>query len=67
MIVEIGHFAVVAALLAALALGVVGYVSGVNGVWRCLVATLASCQLLLLTVGFAVLVRAFVVSDFSVA
>ena len=67
MIVEIGHFAVVAALVAALALGVVGHVSAVHGAWRSLAATLASCQLALLAVGFAVLVRAFVVSDFSVA
>ena len=67
MIVEFGHFSVVAALLVALALGVVGHVSAVNSVWRSLVATLASCQLLLLAIGFAVLVRAFLVSDFSVA
>ena len=67
MIVEIGHFAVVAALLVALALGVVGHVSAVNGTWRSLASTLSSCQLLLLGFGFAVLVRAFVVSDFSVA
>ena len=41
MIVEIGHFAVVAALVAALALGVVGHVSAVHGAWRSLAATLA--------------------------
>ena len=67
MIVEVGHFAVVAALMVAAALGVVGHVSAVNGAWRGVAATLASCQLLLLAIGFAVLVGAFVVSDFSVA
>ncbi len=67
MIVEIGHFAVVAALLVALALGVVGYISAVNGAWRGLVGTLASCQFVLLAFGFAVLVQAFLASDFSVA
>ena len=67
MIVEIGHFAVVAALVMALGLAVVGHVSAVNGTWRGLAATLASCQLVLLAFGFAVLVRAFLVSDFSVA
>ena len=67
MIVEIGHFAVVAALVVALGLAVVGHVSAVNGTWRSLAATLASCQLVLLAFGFAVLVRAFLVSDFSVA
>ena len=70
MIVELGHFAVIAALVMALALGVLGYVSALRASgdsWRNVVATLASGQLVFVALGFAALVHAFLVSDFSVA
>ena len=67
MIVELGHFATIAALVMALALAAVGYLSAVNSTWRSTVDTLASAQLLCVAAGFAALMFACVANDFSVA
>ena len=67
MIVELGHFATILALMAAVGLAAAGYASAANPAWRSAAATLAGGQLVLLVAGFGVLVHAFLVSDFSVA
>jgi len=67
MIVELGHFATIAALVVAFALAVVGQLSAVASGWRNAVATLAAGQLMLIAFGFLALLYAFVGNDFSVA
>ena len=67
MIVELGHFATIVALVLALALAVAGQLSAVDAGWRNAVATLAAGQLLLVSLGFLALLYAFIVNDFSVA
>ena len=67
MIVELGHFATIAALVVAFALAIVGQLSAVASGWRNAVATLACGQLILIALGFLALLYAFVGNDFSVA
>ena len=67
MIVEVGHFATIAALMMALALGALGQWSAVNPSWRGAVATLASGQCVFVGLGFLALLYAFLGNDFSVA
>ena len=67
MIVELGHFATILALAAAVGLAAAGYASATNAAWRRAAGTLAGGQFVLLLGGLGVLVHAFVVSDFSVA
>ncbi len=67
MIVELGHFATIAALCMALALAALGQLSAVRGEWRGATARLASGQFAFLAVGFGALVWAFLANDFSVA
>ena len=66
MIVELGHFATIVALVMAAALAGAGYRSAVDSAWRRLVETLAVAQFATVGLGFAALVYAFVTSDFSV-
>ena len=66
MIVELGHFATIAALVMAAALAGVGYRSAVDAAWRRTAETLAVAQFGAVALGFAALVHAFVTSDFSV-
>ena len=66
MIVELGHFATIAALVMAAALAGVGYRSAVDAAWRRTAETLAVAQFGAVALGFAALVHAFVASDFSV-
>ncbi len=67
MIVELGHFATILALAAAVGLAAAGYASATNVAWRRAAGTLAGGQFVLLLGGLGVLVHAFAVSDFSVA
>ena len=67
MIVELGHFAAIFALVVALALAVVGELSARDGAWRSAVRALAAGQLACLAIAFAALLAAFVGNDFSVA
>ena len=67
MVVELGHFATIAALVLALALGLLGQWSATHGAWRNAVTALASAQFACLCLGFAALLHAFVGNDFSVA
>ena len=67
MIVELGHFATIVALVSALALAAVGQLSAVRPAWRSAVSTLALAQFLLLVLGFLALLYAFLSNDFSVA
>ncbi len=67
MIVELGHFATIAALVMALALGFVGYRSALNAAWRGTATSLASGQFAFVALGFAALLYAFLTNDFSVA
>ena len=67
MIVELGHFATILALLLALALAVVGQLSAGRGEWRAVTARLVAAQFALLALGFVALVWAFLQNDFSVA
>ena len=66
MIVELGHFATIVALVMAAALAVVGYRSAVDAAWRRAAETLAIAQFGAVALGFAALVTAFATSDFSV-
>ena len=66
VIVELGHFATIIALCMALALAALGQWSALYGAWRGTVGRLASGQFVFLALGFAALVYAFVVNDFSV-
>jgi cytochrome c-type biogenesis protein CcmF len=68
MIPELGHFALILALLLALvqsAFPLAGSLSG-NRAWMTMARSLAYGQLTLLTIAFAALVQAFLTSDFSV-
>ena len=67
MLVELGHFATIFALVVALALAVAGEASARHGAWRGAVRALAGGQLACLAVAFAILLAAFVGNDFSVA
>ena len=67
MIVELGHFAAIFALVVALALAVAGELSARDGAWRGAVRALAAGQLACLAIAFAALLAAFVGNDFSVA
>ena len=67
MIVELGHFATIAALVMATAMAILGYRSAVRPVWRGTVLALASGQAAFVALGFAALLHAFLVNDFSVA
>ena len=67
MLVELGHFATIFALVAAVALAVAGELSARDGAWRGTVRALAGGQLAFLCVAFATLLAAFVGNDFSVA
>ncbi len=67
MIVELGHFATIAALIMAFGLAVVGYLSTARAAWRSTATTLATAQLMAVGVGFAALLYAFLDNDFSVA
>jgi cytochrome c-type biogenesis protein CcmF len=69
MLVELGHFALVLALAVALAQTVLPLVGAWRGQTRLMAIAepAATVQFLLLAFAFAVLTRAFVVSDFSVA
>ena len=69
MIAEIGHFALILALLAALVQGtlpMIGAHRG-DGVWMALARPASVAQLLFIAIAFFALMYAFVVSDFSVA
>ncbi len=66
MIVELGHFAAIAALVLALALGGVGFLSVRDAAWRSAVESLAMVQFAAVAAAFAVLVYAFLSNDFSV-
>ena len=66
MIVELGHFATIAALVLALALVAAGYLSATDGTWRRTAETLAPAQFVALALGFGALLYAFITSDFSV-
>ena len=67
MIVELGHFATIVALVVALALALLGQLSAVKPTWRSAVSTLALAQFLLIGFGFLALLYAFLGNDFSVA
>jgi cytochrome c-type biogenesis protein CcmF len=69
MLVELGHFALVLALAVALVQTVLPLVGAWRGQTRLMAIAepAATVQFLLLAFAFAVLTRAFVVSDFSVA
>ena len=67
MIVELGHFATIVALVSALALSAMGQLSAVRPAWRNTVSTLALAQFLLIGLGFLALLYAFLSNDFSVA
>jgi cytochrome c-type biogenesis protein CcmF len=67
MLVELGHFALVVALMVALVqavLPMVGAQKGWRG-WMAVAAPAATAQVVLIGFSFAVLTRAFVGSDFS--
>ena len=66
MIVEMGHFATIAALVMALGLAAVGYRSAVRAAWRSTVDALALGQFACLALGFAALAYACLTNDFSV-
>ena len=66
MIVELGHFATIVALVVAVALAAVGYLSALDATWRRTVDTLACAQFVAIALGFAALLYAFVSNDFSV-
>ena len=68
MIVEIGHFALVLALVVALVQGTVPLVGAARGIapWMGLARGTALAQFLLIAVSFGCLTHAFVTSDFSV-
>ncbi|MCK5621121.1 MAG: cytochrome c biogenesis protein CcsA, partial [Alphaproteobacteria bacterium] len=68
MIAELGHFALVLALMVALAQSIVPMVGAARGDARmmAMAAPAASAQLALILVAFAALTYAYVVSDFSV-
>ncbi len=69
MIAEIGHFALILALVIALVQGtlpIVGWMRG-DAAWMALARPAALAQFLLIAAAFAALTHAFVVSDFSVA
>ncbi len=69
MIAEIGHFALILALVIAAVQGtlpIVGWMRG-DTVWMALARPAALAQFLLIAAAFAALTHAFVVSDFSVA
>ncbi|VBB68607.1 Cytochrome c heme lyase subunit CcmF [invertebrate metagenome] len=68
MTVELGHFALILALLVAIVQAIVplfGAQQG-NGVWMALAKPAAVTQCVLITGAFAMLMRAYIVSDFSV-
>ncbi len=67
MIVEIGHFALVLALMVALVQATVPMVGAARGwgSWMAVAAPAAVVQLVLVAVSFAALMWAFVTSDFS--
>ena len=65
MTVELGHFAVLLALLVALLQGLLPLVAGARG--QALARPAAGLQFGLLALGFAALLQAFVTHDFSVA
>ena len=69
MIPELGHYALVLALVMALAQGSLPMVGAARGIrpWMQLAAPAAIAQLAFVTIAFLALVRAFVTSDFSVA
>ena len=68
MIVEIGHFALVLALVVALVQGTVPLIGAARGIapWMALARGTALAQFLLIVVSFACLTHAYVTSDFSV-
>ena len=67
MIVELGHFATILALVLALALAASGQLSAIRPEWRAITNRLAAAQFGLLAIGFLALVWAFLRNDFSVA
>ena len=69
MIIEIGHYALVLALVLAIAQATLPLIGAQRGIraWMALAKPAALGQFVLLLVAFAALVQAFVVSDFSVA
>ncbi|MBL8707639.1 MAG: heme lyase CcmF/NrfE family subunit [Rhodospirillaceae bacterium] len=69
MIVEIGHFALVLALVLAVAQATLPLIGAQRGIrpWMALAKPAAIGQFCFLALSFAALVHAFVVSDFSVA
>ena len=68
MIVELGHFALVLALLVGVVQATVPLVGAARGhaAWMALARPAAVAQLLLVALAFAALVHAYVTSDFSV-
>ncbi len=69
MIPELGHFALIMALVMALvqsSIPVIGAAKGINS-WIAMAKPVAQLQLFFMLVSFAALVYAFVVHDFSVA
>ncbi|GAB4358996.1 MAG: heme lyase CcmF/NrfE family subunit [Kiloniellaceae bacterium] len=69
MIIELGHFALILALAAALVQGSLPMIGAARGdaAWMALARPAAVAQLLLVVVAFAALTHAYVTSDFSVA
>ena len=69
MIIELGHFALILALAAALVQGSLPMIGAARGdaAWMALARPAAVVQLLLVVVAFAALTHAYVTSDFSVA
>ncbi len=68
MITEVGHFALVLALVVAAAQGTLPLIGAHRGIesWTAIAKPAAVVQFILLTIAFLALMQAFVVSDFSV-
>ncbi len=68
MTVELGHFALILALLVAVVQAIVPLLGAQQGntAWMALARPAAVMQCVLVTVAFAMLMRAYIVSDFSV-
>ncbi len=69
MIPELGHFALILALVVAVILSVVPMVGSFTGTtaWMALARPAAKVQMLLVTISYAILTHAFLVHDFSVS
>ena len=69
MIAELGHYALVLALVLAISQATLPMIGAQRGIrpWMGLARVTASSQFVLIALSFAALVRCFMVSDFSVA